>query len=362
MIFLYLIFFFLILRFTVTLFNFISNPKLTPTGKHYTDLVSILIPEAADEEDLFTLLQSIRAQDYKNYEVLLLNRSFNVLYHSELKGIAADKRFKFLEPSELSSAHPDNNIYADQLSKKARGSYLVFPDPRSIVATGLINNAVHRMKIQQLALLGLYSNQIMFTIGERLVVPLINYLLLSLVPLRLIRLSKNPAFAISSGQFLMFDAQIYKNHNWMGLTKNKKHDDTTDLMKQIKSSGYHTEVLLANGFLYSRMYSGFTEAISSLSNTIISNFGSLTALLIYIFLAIAGPAAMAVFMDIELLLFAVTLIVLSRIMISLASGQNAWLNVLLHPLQMLCFLLIFVIAVPKHFTRSVTRKQRNMGY
>ena len=73
MVFIYLIYFFLILRFTVTLFNFISNPKLTNSGKKYDDLVSILIPARDEELNIIDLLDSIRNQDYKNYEVIILD-------------------------------------------------------------------------------------------------------------------------------------------------------------------------------------------------------------------------------------------------------------------------------------------------
>ena len=65
--------FFIILRFVVTLFNFISNPKLPHIGKYYTDKVSILIPARNEDENILTLLQSIRQQDYQNYEVIILD-------------------------------------------------------------------------------------------------------------------------------------------------------------------------------------------------------------------------------------------------------------------------------------------------
>jgi len=50
----YLIYFFLILRFCVTLFNFISNPKLTKVSHQYHDLVSILIPARDEEKNILT--------------------------------------------------------------------------------------------------------------------------------------------------------------------------------------------------------------------------------------------------------------------------------------------------------------------
>ena len=69
----YVVFFFLIIRFSITLFNFISNPKLPAAPRQYQELVSILIPARDEEEDIANLLDSIRRQDYQNYEVLVMD-------------------------------------------------------------------------------------------------------------------------------------------------------------------------------------------------------------------------------------------------------------------------------------------------
>src|SRR4051812_6597875 len=67
------IFFFMILRFVVSLFNFLSDPKLRRIIKLYNDKVSILIPARNEAGNIITLLQSIRNQDYPNYEVIILD-------------------------------------------------------------------------------------------------------------------------------------------------------------------------------------------------------------------------------------------------------------------------------------------------
>jgi cellulose synthase/poly-beta-1,6-N-acetylglucosamine synthase-like glycosyltransferase len=58
------ILFFMILRFCVTLFNFISDPKLRRVNKHYNNLVSVLIPVRNEEDNILKLLTTIRDQDY----------------------------------------------------------------------------------------------------------------------------------------------------------------------------------------------------------------------------------------------------------------------------------------------------------
>ncbi len=72
-IFIYTVLIFLVLRFCVTLFNFLSNPKLVHSITHFDDKVSILIPVRNESRNILTLLQSIQKQDYKNIEVLILD-------------------------------------------------------------------------------------------------------------------------------------------------------------------------------------------------------------------------------------------------------------------------------------------------
>ena len=75
-IFTYVVLFFLVIRFSVTVFNFLSNPKLPSFGPAFTDLVSVVITVRNEESNLLNLLKSILAQEYRNIEV--------IIYHSAL--------------------------------------------------------------------------------------------------------------------------------------------------------------------------------------------------------------------------------------------------------------------------------------
>jgi chlorobactene glucosyltransferase len=187
----------------------------------------------------------------------------------------------------------------------------------------------------------------MLTWGERLVVPLMHFVLLNLLPLRLVRLSKNPSFSAASGQFMMFDSEHYKENQWHEQVKHQVVEDV-EIMKLIKSLDYNGEALLANGFINCRMYKNF---LAGFNNNV---FG----LFLYLLLVVMGPIALAFFLSPDLGLFALSLIVLSRVMISLSAKQSVWQNVLLHPLQLLCMVFISVIAVKKHFTKTIVWKGR----
>lgn len=359
MILIYLIYFFLILRFTVTLFNFISNPKLTKTGKKYTDRVSILIPARDEERNIIDLLESIRDQDYQNFEVIVLDdHSSDQTFKLCVDFCEGDQRFKVVKGNDLPKDWLGKNYACSQLAAMAKGEYLIFLDADETIAEGLINNSIHRMKLNKLSLLSIFTDQVTVTLGERLVVPLMHFLLLNLLPLRLVRLSANPSFSAASGQFMMFDVDNYKTNQWHEQVKGKVVEDI-EIMRLIKVNGYKAEALLANGYIHCRMYRSLTEAVEGFSKNFFAGFNyNVFGLFLYLFLVVLGPLAITYFLGIELVMFALSLIVLSRVMISLLSGQSVWRNLLLHPFQLLCMVFISVQSVKKHFTKTILWKGR----
>ena len=355
----YVVFFFLILRFTVTLFNFISNPKLPQSARHYNDLVSILIPARNEEEDIINLLQSIKQQNYQNYEVIILDDNSEDATYSKCKTFCEkNKRFTIIHGEPLPEGWLGKNFACHQLALKAKGKYLLFLDADEIIKDGLIDNAIHRIKAGRLALLSLFTNQQMGTFGEKLVVPLMHFLLLNTLPLRLVRLSKRTSLAAASGQFMLFDASIYHAHLWHAQVKNSIVEDV-EIIKLVKAYQYNTESLLANGYIYCRMYKSYGEAIEGFSKNLLAGFNNNAATLIcYLLLVMLGPIFIALYLDAQLLFFALTLIILSRIMISLASGQNALVNILLHPLQMISFVIVAVLSIKKSLSSKISWKGR----
>ncbi|WP_423149568.1 glycosyltransferase [Rubrolithibacter danxiaensis] len=357
----YLIFFFLILRFTIALFNFISNPKLTYSLKHYDEQVSILIPVRNEAPNIFNLLNSIKNQSYSNYEVIVLDDgSTDNSYAVASEFADSDKRFRVLRGKELPEDWLGKNYACYQLAQEARGKYLMFIDADEEIKEGLINNSVHRMKINRIALLSLFANQKMETVGEKLVVPLMHLLLLYLLPLRLVKLSSNPALAAASGQFMLFDAEVYQKEQWHLKVKSKVVEDI-EIMKCVKRSGYTGEALLANGYIFCRMYTDYKEAINGFSKNLLAGFGyNVAALVCYLLLVMLGPVFIFFYLNLTLLSFLITLIILTRLLVSLQSGQSILQNIVFHPLQMVSLIIISVVSVKKYLTKTTTWKGRTI--
>jgi len=353
--------FFLILRFTVTLFNFISNPKLTRVNRPYNDLVSILIPARNEARNILGLLESIHLQDYKDYEVIVYDDCSDDQTHRICSEFAAaHPRFRVIKGEQLPDGWLGKNYACYQLAKLARGKYFLFLDADTTIAKNLINSAVHRVQIYKLALLSLFPNQDMQTFGEKTTVPLLHYLLLNLLPLRLVRLTKSAAFATACGQFMLFDAAIYQQQQWHKMVKSKIVEDA-EIMKLIKTAAYNGEVLLANGMINCRMYNGYQDALNGFGKNALAVFNySTLALLIYILIIVGGPLLVITTLNIGLIVFMTGLIVLTRVMICLSAGQNAVLNIILHPVQMVNLAIIAFLSIQRHLTKTAVWKGRRV--
>ncbi len=353
--------FFIVLRFSVTVFNFISNPKLTRVNRAYDDLVSILIPARNEEENILNLLGSIHEQDYKNYEVIIYDDDSSDRTYAICSAFAkSHPRFSVIKGGKLPGGWLGKTHACHQLSLKANGGYFLFLDADDRVSNGLINSAVHRMQLHKLGLLSLFTNQDMQTIGEKITVPILHYMLLNLLPLRLVYLVKSAIIATACGQFMLFDAAIYRENQWHSQARDKVVEDA-EIMKLVKSADHNGEVLLANGMVNCRMYKGYREAITGFSKNALALFNySIAGLLLYIILSIGGPMLIIMTLNFQLIFFMIGLIVLTRIMTSLSAGQNALQNVLLHPVQMVNLVIIAVLSIQKYLTKTNTWKGRKV--
>lgn len=312
MVFVYAVLVFLVLRFCVTLFNFLSNPKLGYYGKHFTEQVSVIVLSSTREPDLGSLLHSIEQQDYDNIEVIV---------------------------------QQGNSI--TELVDQATGKYLLFVSPGVTLQYGLINNLIYRAKVFNLTVLSLIPTYKASGFLARCIYPLSDFLLLNLLPLRLVRLSNHPAFAAGSNECMFFDAARYKEHRWHEKLSHKL-PEATEIVRLVKQQRLKAEVLLANRFI---QYNVDMQDVKGFAQGLLMNFSNSNLVaLIYLLLVIVGPVVVLLVFNPVIALLPFGLIFLSRIMIAFLTAQNPFLNVLLHPMQMT---LLFVLMISRILERTM---------
>lgn len=337
LIFIYFILIFLVLRFCVTLFNFLSNPKLGKYGKHFSDQVSIMIDASADTASLLKLLQSIQKQDYQFFEVIIGQAEETVIPDDIVSFCLSDPRFS-IRREMAGSLNP---------AEGATGNYLLFLGVSTVIGIGLINSLIYRTKVFKLALLSIIPTQSFTGFKNYCLIPLNNYVLLNLTPVRLVRLISSPVFSVGSNQCMFFDGAIYRKHEWEQRFKDRL-PEAQEVVKTVKQEGFQAEALLGNKLIYTVIPPHVEGFFQKTGNLLFRKFGNnIFGALCYILLVVAGPLFMLANYEYSLLILPVGLIFLTRIMISFLSGQNPLWNVLLHPVQMFMLLASLSAAILK---------------
>jgi chlorobactene glucosyltransferase len=187
-----------------------------------------------------------------------------------------------------------------------------------------------------------------------------NWILVSLLPMVLIRKSPRKAFAAANGQFMLYEAKVYKE-NWFHLKLKTEKVEDIQTCRLMKSKGYRVHTLLANDQISCRMYSGYREAIQGFSKNVVNYFGgSYTMASAFALITTFGWIAFLLAGRPDLLLYYLLTLMLTRLLVSICSRQNSFLNILFLPFQQLSFVSMVILSITNKLTGRFTWKGRHI--
>lgn len=341
----------------IVIFNFFTAPvlKVKYKKKGGQDLVSVLIPARNESNNIENCLNKIINQRYNNLEIIVLDdesqdNTFSMV--SEYTG--KDKRIRIIRGKVLPWNYTGKNWACHQLSLEASGKYLVFIDADVFLEEYSLVSAISEMNKYRLDLLSVFPSQKMNSLGEWLLVPLMNWLLLTFLPIKLVYSAKSNSFAAANGQFMLFKRDTYENIGGHKSVSDKVTEDI-EFARLLKKHRYRVKTFLGGELIYCRMYNGFRAAFSGFSKnfyagTKLESIFFIT-LITFLFMCFTLPL-IPVFSKPVFILSVIT-ISLQRILISLLSRQHPIINLLLHPFQIVMFFVAGInsLIVSKHKRR-----------
>ena len=345
----YFILAFSVVQFIVAVVNvlYIQQPK--PCISDYNGLVSILIPARNEENNIANLLHDLQNQEYQNIEIIVFNDLSTDRTEEIVNKFAQDdKSIKLINSKGLPIGWLGKNFACHSMAKYAKGGYLLFLDADVRINGGIIGNTIAMAEKHQLGLLSIFPKQKMLSLGEHLTVPNMNYILLSLLPLVLVRKSTFPSIAAANGQFMLFNKSNYFETNPHERFKNNKVEDI-EIARYFKQNNIPIACLAGDDTIKCRMYCGFNEAVNGFSKNVINFFGN-SFLAAILFWVVTTFGFIAVLYELNTILFCIFLIIVitSRVIISCISKQNILLNLLLLvPQQITLGLFIYKAIVNK---------------
>jgi len=359
----YCIVFFLILRTFISLVNLFSGLHLPDKKPTEYPKVSLLIPARNEEAVLGQLMTSLLKQDYPDLEIFVCNDHSSDKTEEILNCfVGEDKRVQWFFGKKLPDNWLGKNYACHQLAEKALGKYLIFLDADVELSSDAVSKSVASFQNKKLALLSVFPQQKMETFAEWATVPVMNWILQSLLPMILVQKLKYSSLAAANGQFMMFDAENYRINRWHEKVKNQPVEDIR-IARMIKANGFKMSVLLGNRDIYCRMYRNWSESILGFSRNIHEYFGG-NRLVMFGFWMITGfgPFILCSALGFQFLIYFIVLIVINRFLVALAGWQNSFWSVLMHPLQMFSFTVLVFYNIYRRIRKDTEWKGRKIKF
>jgi len=150
---------------------------------------------------------------------------------------------------------------------------LVFVDADVVLAPHAVAAAVELLDRTALDLVSPYPRQVAVSPAERLVQPLLQWSIMTFLPLRLAERSDRPSLAAANGQFLVVRRAAYDRAGGHAAVRAEVLDDLA-LLRAVLRAGGHGAVVDGTDLARCRMYRGLSELADGYGKSLWQAFGS----------------------------------------------------------------------------------------
>jgi chlorobactene glucosyltransferase len=234
----------------------ITTPPVKPPVAG--SLVSMIVPARNEEVNIRRCVQALLAQDYPNFEVIVLDDRSTDSTPAILTALAEDEsRLKVLTGEELPAGWAGKPHALYQAAEVAKGEWLLFIDADTFLVPNALSASLVNAQKTGADLYTIMTEQIMGTFWEKTVLPLImTALSVGFSPSKVNDPSTRDA--IANGQFILIKHAVY---NAIGGHK-KLHNlivEDKAISEQVKWNGYRLIVADGRGMARTRMYTSLPQ-------------------------------------------------------------------------------------------------------
>jgi len=240
--------------------------------------VSLLVPARNEAATLPTTLPTFLAQGAD--EVLVLDDGSSDATPAIL---AAADGVRVLTGAPLPSGWSGKNWACHQLARAATGEILVFTDADVAWRGGALERVVAELDATGAGLLSAWPRQRCVTLGERLVVPLVDLLLLANLPHPLVRALPFASLAGANGQLMAWRRDAYELVGGHAALPGEVLEDVR-LAHRAKRLGVPLTLRLGGPWLETRMYRGWGEVVAGFGKNVLAAAGGSRAALVGVWL------------------------------------------------------------------------------
>jgi hypothetical protein len=217
-------------------------------------VISVLIPARNEEANIAACLASVLSSQGVRLEVMVLDDESTDRTAEIMREIAAhDGRVQLLTAPPLPAGWNGKQHACWILAQASRAPVMLFLDADVRLHPDAIARCVGEQCAQAMPLLSGFPRQI--TVGwlEKLLLPLIHFVLLGFLPMRWMQKTTKPAYAAGCGQFLLAERAAYFACGGHAAIRETRHDGLR-LPQLFRQHGYRTDIFDLTELAEVRMY------------------------------------------------------------------------------------------------------------
>lgn len=334
--------------------NLLRYSKPPETGELEATSVSFCIParnEAGNiEECIRSALGAGDVEGAPDIEVLVYDDQSSDGTPEILARLAEeDPRVRAVPTVPLPEGWNGKQHACERMGHAACTEWLLFTDADVRFDRAVLRQSLLASRELKADLLSTVPREVTGTIGEMLLVPLINWVLLCYLPFGMMRKTLSPSASAAVGQFILCRREAWLDSGGHAAFRDSMHDGVK-MPRAFRAAGHRTDLFDGTGLVSCRMYRGFRETWQGFAKNAFEGIGSVGLMSMVTVMHVLGHILPWVILVLVLLdpdLRTPSLAAASVVLVLLPLFQRAvmaWrfrqspLVVLLHPMSICCLI------------------------
>ena len=221
-------------------------------------LISVCIPARNEERNIRLCVESMLAQDYPNFEIIVLDDRSTDATPEMLRQLAArDDKLKITHGSDLPADWAGKPHALFQASAASRGEWLCFVDADTFLSPEALSSCYAKAIETKADMFTIMTFQILGSFWEKVVMPIVMTALSVGFSPRKVNDPKSKD-AIANGQFILIKRLVYDAIGGHESVKDQIVEDKA-IAEQVKRNGYRLIVADGSAVAQTRMYTSLPE-------------------------------------------------------------------------------------------------------
>ncbi len=243
-----------------------------------TPLLSIIVAAKDEEANIQPCLNSLLAQDYPNFEIIVVNDRSKDATAKIIEKMAADEpRIRPITITELPEGWCGKNHAMQKGIAQAKGDWICMTDADCTQdSSRTMSIAMHYAMKNRTDMLSLLPTMTMLGFWEKFLLPILSGVLMIWFPPKKVNNPKS-SVAYANGMFMLIRREAYETIGAHEKIKGSLIEDM-DMARNIKAAGLKLNMVPTRKLFSVRMYSSLSQIVTGWVRIFLGSFGNFLGL------------------------------------------------------------------------------------